>query len=792
MDFLRGNSYNKNLNHKHIHVSYNPAGKFRVLTTSANQYLPNTCYVKKFFLPFVFIALCLQASGQWSSVYPPGGALHRYLYKAIILPGSSSYLAAGNNFAVSADNGSSWSVTQTNSLPYQLTAGMHFTDLVFTTSTTGYLVVRNEIFKTQDSGATWNNLLTIDRSHPKYSASANFNAMSFPDPLTGYAVGDFDKIFKTTDGGISWDTLRWSSSTSPHRSYSDVVFINADTGYVSGYEVPDILMNFGFDEFVMITRDGGKTWDTHPVNTPNDFKGLDIQFVNPQTGFLHTHRTQLSDKIWVSNNSARTWTEITPPHLRKGTCMYWITADTGLVFGENINRTPALFRTTDRGQTWNEVTLPATGVLTRNSIQDINFIDPVIGFTVGDGGAIFTTRDAGATWTQANPGYAQYYLLDFASDNTGYASTGYGFYSTQDGGNFWEFAPKSDSLMLVSLDATQNNSYALGVLNRFYKINSSSHLEHQTLPVSFLYTAKISIMQNQDSIYLAGYSVKPGSSPPFTNAFIRSYNGGLTWETFEIIDGSSRIVNVQRMSDLFFAATTKAIFISRNRGELWENVATFQTDILKDVAFLDRQQGVALFVSNHLMRTNDQGKTWTAIPPLSQSDHDIYGLMPVNGSLVFAYGTNITSKGSYGAIWKSADGGQTWSEEVLPVTVDYRITKMCVGENFVYATGGNGQILRMRIPVNVTSVDHVVTDTEINVHPVPAYDQINISVNTRDLHVTQVDICAMDGRRVQSFPVTTTDNEFTINISHFPPGLYLLRFYHYKGVSTVRFSKRCQ
>lgn len=101
----------------------------------------------------------------------------------------------------------------------------------FTDANTGYAVGgggggNGIILKTTNGGTNWTT----------QTSSYNLNAVKFLDANIGYAVGgDFKGnriIVKTTNGGVSWATIHSASSVGKLISGC---FINADTGYATGY-----------------------------------------------------------------------------------------------------------------------------------------------------------------------------------------------------------------------------------------------------------------------------------------------------------------------------------------------------------------------------------------------------------------------------------------------------------------------------------------------------------------------------------------------------------------------------
>jgi hypothetical protein len=90
---------------------------------------------------------------------------------------------------------------------------MFFTDL-----TTGYIGSNNEIYKTTNSGATWNLIYT--------ATGGQIETIFFINQNIGFASSTA-RVFKTTDAGVTWNSISIPSGTRP----TDMKFVSNSTGY---------------------------------------------------------------------------------------------------------------------------------------------------------------------------------------------------------------------------------------------------------------------------------------------------------------------------------------------------------------------------------------------------------------------------------------------------------------------------------------------------------------------------------------------------------------------------------
>jgi photosystem II stability/assembly factor-like uncharacterized protein len=209
----------------------------------------------------------------------------------------------------------------------------------------------------------------------------------------------------------------WTRQTAGTMTWlRSVFFINSERGWAAGGKGT-----------VLSTEDGGKTWKI--TYTSFDDVVRDVFFIDEQTGWLVVEANQYRLK---TNEDPRAY----------------------------------LMKTTDGGKNWKRVELKGTDLVDpanqvepkgssqleakgSNQVEPKAFIDAILvravfshggrGWAFGEQGAIFTTRDAGETWTRLRSPTRRLLLGGtFVDDDRGWVvGAGATIIQTSDGGDTW-------------------------------------------------------------------------------------------------------------------------------------------------------------------------------------------------------------------------------------------------------------------------------------------------------------------------------------------------------------------
>jgi photosystem II stability/assembly factor-like uncharacterized protein len=186
-----------------------------------------------------------------------------------------------------------------------------------------------------------------------------------------------------TASASSWSKQRTSSLAWLHSVY----FLDSNRGWAVGSRGA-----------LLATTDSGRSWRAKPQPTEDAIR--DIYFVDEANGWLLCERNIYDLK---SNDEQRAY----------------------------------LMKTTDGGEHWKRTNLRGANVDAR--LMRALFSRSGRGWAFGEGGAIYTTRDAGANWIKLQTP-TRYLLLggDFIDEDTGWlVGAGATILQTSDGGETW-------------------------------------------------------------------------------------------------------------------------------------------------------------------------------------------------------------------------------------------------------------------------------------------------------------------------------------------------------------------
>jgi photosystem II stability/assembly factor-like uncharacterized protein len=563
---------------------------------------------------------------------------------------------------------------------------------------------RGAVYKTTDRGSTWTKISS--------GITSNLNALFFLDEKIGWIVGESGKILKTEDAGDSWRII----TTNLYTLY-DVFFTDANVGYLIT------------SSRIYKTTDGGDNWVEKCAASDVTFFFESIAFSDANTGVAvgtwgRTYRTTDAGETWQKiETGGATWmyavqffdaTHGWIAGLRASSISITVG---GLFGGTTIDITDpryTIWETTNGGATWTQRNFTYSGRL-----YGIQFLNATTGWTVGTNGAVFSTKDGGATWGVAQSVHDMY-AVHFFNAQAGWAVGADGtILQSSNGGNLWLL--QSGNGTTASLYSTHfidsQTGWAAGYDGKMLRTIDGGQSWFEQSFSSTNNVTSVFFLDDQK-----GYATLDWWYPRYTT------NGGISWNTLTstssdglncvfFVDkqngwvvgkkgtinhtttagttygswssqtsGTSEELNAVYFVDALngWAVGDKGTIIhTTDGGTTWAAQSSGLTNNLESAYFIDGMNGFIAGSSGIILRTTDGGANWTAKRNGESSLNSIY----------FSDGQNGWAVGSSGTILRTTDGGRTWGLQNSGTTNTLEAVHL-IDSQTGYIAGWNGTILK--------------------------------------------------------------------------------------------------
>ncbi len=584
------------------------------------------------FIIFLF-SVNVYSQGGWTVLYGGSYTNAPYYSGVQFLNDQTGYLMGDKFYKKTSDGGNTWK--RTDSIGSNM---FHFFDEYF-----GWIYNYNELLMTTNGGEEWiitNTNLAANCVYFKnpslgFASSSNgtlrkttdfgqnwvilnsgvndkLNAIYFTSTEKGVAAGDWGNILTTTNGG---DT--WSRYTDPNLGFfSEITFIDQLTGFVGGT-----------GGFIFRTENSGQTWT--PVYTGSTSNLRSINFLNQSTGFAFGS----FGEILKTTNSGLSWSDY--PNSANSGAIYsasitesgtiWLAADTGSVY-----------RSTNTGNTWD---LKLRQFITYNSLNCVQFINPLTGFICAYGGTIMKSSNGGLNWQFQNLS-SSYELksLTFVNASTGFACGGNGstmgiIYKSTNEGTSWQVV-YNDSSSLNSLHfLNESTGWACGSLGRVLRTTNAG-LNWSSYRTQFSSTQFIDIwFTDINTGYLSRTSL------------FKSTNGGINW-SFNLLSASPYTIQFINSNTGYFVSSNSSLFKTTNAGANWSSYQT-GTGSTTNMYFFTELNG--WLCGQNIKHTTNGGVNWQ-VQPVQGYEAGLNSIYFINETSGWAVGTN-------GTILKTISGG---------------------------------------------------------------------------------------------------------------------------------------
>lgn len=366
-----------------------------------------------------------------------------------------------------------------------------------------------------------------------------------------------------------------------------------------------------------------------------------------------------------------------------------------------------VYRTTNSGTTWERITVDPSKSSDINAIV-INEAGNV--FCATTGSKIFRSTDYGNTWVQLWNGLTAKEIngITITKDGILYAATEYGVYKSVDNGNSWQSCSSvSGAISVYRVAADTNNiiytSQWLGGLFR----STDSGLTWIALNSEKSKQTIYSIAVDRENHLLVGTSGE---------GIMRSSDAGITWYFSNQNLKSTKIFSFTEMRDgTLFAGAEGCMFRSFDNGKNWESITKVikGTYLIRSLVTDIHENVYASIDIDGVYKSSDGGNTWSKV------------LDAKLVASVFTMATNSRGDiyaGTYGKeIMRSTNGGMSWAKTNAGLLIR-DINSIYIDKNdYIYAGGlvvsdiyrttNNGNSW---LKLHAGTVGQIITDIAVN------------------------------------------------------------------------------
>ena len=529
-------------------------------------------------------------------------------------------------------------------------------------------------------------------------------AVRFTDPNSGWAVGARGLILRTTDGGANWSI----QESSVRQALFGIAALDARTAIIVGgggtilttadggatwirrigagsdqintvrYADPRNVYAVGREGVFLKSEDGGETWDrSQPLGEINF---ADVQFLDARNGYVLSFAPTEGFPMFATGDGGNTWRALNIPPGRVPRAFAFSSQSTGVAVGEG----GLIARTTDGGSNWHEVASPAAA-----SLFSVTYSDSNVVHTVGDGGVILRSLDGGETWSQLpepRPSPAILRSVAFVDPTVGYAAGFNGtILRTTNAGASWSpvAAGPRAGMRAVHMASPE---LAVGVATGGIILKSGdggnswravpSGTDRDLNGVRFL---------NPQLGFVAGDG----------GVILRSTDGGESWQRVNSPSASSLLGiglaaprGASRMEAAVIVGDDNVVLRSTDQGSSWTTVSLpGPGDHLISVHFPEPTVGFIAGLQT-VWQSTDSGQTWRIVAGGERTER-----LPLD-PLAFSFPTRSVGflVGMHGQLFRSDDGGATWSQQNTRTRAALRDVYF-LDTNTGYAAGDSGTLL---------------------------------------------------------------------------------------------------
>jgi photosystem II stability/assembly factor-like uncharacterized protein len=503
-----------------------------------------------------------------------------------------------------------------------------------------------DVYYTRDDGKTW------DLFAEMHGKSVRALAMAASNPKI-LVAGALDGIFRTLNGGETWERI----SPEHHAEIRNVESIaidplNSDVIYAGTWHLP------------WKTEDGGKTWHSIKKGVIDDSDVFTIVIDPQNTAVVYI---SACSGIYRSENGGELFRKIQGiPYSARRTRMLRI--DPNEHRAVYAGTTEGLWKTADAGATWKRMT--GANIVVNDVIIDPRKSERVMLAT--DRAGVLASDDSAETFAASNRGFTHRQvsalLVDRRDPAVLYAGLlndkefG-GVFSSRDAGRSWtQLSDGLDGRDVFVLRRAVDGSLVAGTDRGIFQLNKDAPRwvplniteEEITAPtprgkVKAVKAAGSALAARVNGLELVGKSWFAATSA----GVFASFDAGTNWHRQEL-PAIKYAVSLAAADRMVVVAGRNAIAVSVNAGESWISPKPLDADFAINSVYVDSAGTIWLAAREGVFRSSDVGDTWKRVTSLRLSN--------VTGLQFDEENQRILATGAASMnVFESSDNGRTWS-----------------------------------------------------------------------------------------------------------------------------------
>ena len=450
----------------------------------------------------------------------------------------------------------------------------------------------------------------------------------------------------------------------------DVDMVSATEGWAVSHPIT------GDHAYILHTIDGGKTW-RRQGGLFSQLSG--ISFADA------LHGVAVGNEFRFTLDGGRTWQPSNPV----GGSYYdvdLVDQNTGYACGFGEVR-----KTTDGGLNWVSQPIALFG-----NFVGIDFVSTTTGWVVGAEGSVYKTIDGGASWARQRHDTSKFYTgVSFVSATEGWVCGNSTILHTTNGGTTWvtQSVPAgADATEVRFVDA--QNGWAAGGLRTILHTTNGGQTWSLQVGGGFVDPGNRYPFEGLDAVDAANAVAVGGGNSIYTTT-----NGGGLWTNRG--SGSGTIPFRVARTDathIWTANSNSEVVYTINGGKKWER-SIIQVSLgcdtcsnTADIAFLNNNEGWAVIngdftTSSWVWHSLDGGKTWQTL--------NVTDTGPLSGLAIVDAQTLVAVSGFIDSIFRSTDGGATWTNIPHPGGGGwFGSVRFVLGTQIGWTVGEGGKILK--------------------------------------------------------------------------------------------------